>query len=237
MTSLDDARDHLIFALDVEDEARAHALIAALRPSVGTFKIGLELLLRGGMDLARRLADGSALFIDAKLHDVPATVSRAVAQIVDAGVPVRFITVHDPVEAAVRAAAGRAGILRITVLTSMSPASFGGDDAITRRVVSRAVEAQAQGAVGVVCSPRELRAVRAAAPLLQCVTPGVRPSWASVAGDDQQRTATVAEAIRAGASHLVVGRPIRDASDPAEAARRVLEEIIGALDSSPSPSE
>ena len=85
MTSLDDARDRLIFALDVEDEARARALAAALRPSVGTFKIGLELLMRGGMELARRLTDGSALFIDAKLHDVPATVSRAVAQIVDAG--------------------------------------------------------------------------------------------------------------------------------------------------------
>ena len=90
---LDDARDRLIFALDVEDEARARALAAALRPSVGTFKIGLELLMRGGMELARRLTDGSALFIDAKLHDVPATVSRAVAQIVDAGVPERFITV------------------------------------------------------------------------------------------------------------------------------------------------
>lgn len=232
MTSLDDARDRLIFALDVEDEARARALAAALRPSVGTFKIGLELLMRGGMELARRLTDGSALFIDAKLHDVPATVSRAVAQIVDAGVPVRFITVHDPVDAAVRAAHGRAGILRITVLTSTSPDRYGGEEALTRAVVARAVEAQSQGAVGVVCSPRELAAVRAAAPLLQCVTPGVRPTWASVAGDDQQRTATVTEAIRAGASHLVVGRPIRDAADPSEAARRVVEEILGALDPS-----
>lgn len=227
-----EARDRLIFALDVEDEARARALVTSLRPSVGTFKVGLELLLRGGMELARRITDGSSLFIDAKLHDVPATVSRAVAQIVDAGVPVRFITVHDPVDAAVRAAAGRAGILRITVLTSVSPASVGGDEALQRLVISRAVEAQQQGAVGVVCSPRELAAVRAAAPALQCVTPGVRPAWASVAGDDQQRTATVTDAIRAGASHLVVGRPIRDAADPAAAARRVVEEIAGALDTS-----
>jgi len=227
-----DARDRLIFALDVEDEARARTLVAALRPSVGTFKIGLELLLRGGMELARRITDGSSLFIDAKLHDVPATVSRAVAQIVDAGVPVRFITVHDPVDAAVRAAGGRAGILRITVLTSVSPASVGGDDALTRLVIARATEAHAQGAVGVVCSPRELVAVRAAVPGLQCVTPGVRPTWASVAGDDQQRTATVTDAIRAGASHLVVGRPIRDASDPAAAAQRVVEEIASALETS-----
>lgn len=232
MATLDDARDRLIFALDVEDEARARALVTALRPSVGTFKVGLELLLRGGMELARRLTDGSALFVDAKLHDVPATVSRAVAQIVGAGVPVRFITVHDPVEAAVRAAGGRAGILRVTVLTSAAPAAYGGDEALTRAVVARAVEAHAQGAAGVVCSPRELGAVRAAAPTLQCVTPGVRPAWASVPGDDQRRTATVAEAIRAGASHLVVGRPIRDARDPSEAARRVVEEILGALGAS-----
>ena len=227
-----DARDRLIFALDVEDEARARTLVAALRPSVGTFKIGLELLLRGGMELARRITDGSSLFIDAKLHDVPATVSRAVAQIVDAGVPVRFITVHDPVDAAVRAAGGRAGILRITVLTSVSPASVGGEDALTRLVVTRAAEAHAQGAVGVVCSPRELVAVRAAVPGLQCVTPGVRPTWASVAGDDQQRTATVTDAIRMGASYLVVGRPIRDAPDPATAALRVVEEIASALETS-----
>ncbi len=227
-----EARDRLIFALDVEDEARARTLVAALRPSVGTFKIGLELLLRGGMELARRITDGSSLFIDAKLHDVPATVSRAVAQIVDAGVPVRFITVHDPVDAAVRAAGGRAGILRITVLTSVSPASVGGDEALHQLVIQRAIEAHAQGAVGVVCSPRELVAVRAAVPALQCVTPGVRPTWASVAGDDQQRTATVTDAIRLGASHLVVGRPIRDASDPAAAARRVVEEIASALETS-----
>lgn len=227
-----DPRDRLIFALDVEDEARARALVTALRPSVGTFKVGLELLLRGGMDLAARIADGSALFIDAKLHDVPATVSRAVARIVEAGVPVRFITVHDPVDAAVRAAAGRAGILRITVLTSVAPSSVGGDEALARLVVSRAAEAHAQGAVGVVCSPRELRLVRAAVPALQCVTPGVRPTWATVAGDDQQRTATVTEAILAGASHLVVGRPIRDAADPSAAARRVVEEIAAALETS-----
>lgn len=221
--------DALIFALDVEDEARARALVAALRPHVGTFKVGLELLLRGGMDLASRIADGASLFIDAKLHDVPATVSRAVLRVVESGVPVRFITVHEPVRAAVEAAAGRATILRVTALTSIDPARMGGPDALTRYVVERAVEARDEGAGGVVCSPNEARAVRAAVGAgTVIVTPGVRPAWAEVKGDDQRRTATVGEAIAAGADHIVVGRPIRDAKDPVEAARRVVAEVAAA---------
>ncbi len=233
MSPLDAARDRLVFALDVADEDRARALVTELRDSVGTFKVGLELLLRGGMELARRITDGSALFIDAKLHDVPATVERATAQIVGAGLPVRFITVHEPVSAAVRGAAGRAGILRVTVLTSQ-PADARGEAALTETVVARAVEAQRDGAAGIVCSPRELRAVRAVLPSFPCVTPGVRPAWASVDGDDQRRTATASEAIRDGASCIVVGRPIRDARVPRDAARRVLEEIAEAAGASPS---
>ena len=221
--------DALIFALDVEDEARARALVTALRPHVGTFKVGLELLLRGGMDLAARVSDGAALFIDAKLHDVPATVSRAVLRVVESGVPVRFITVHEPVRAAVEAAAGRATILRVTALTSIDPAVLGGPDALTRYVLRRAVEARDEGAGGVVCSPNEARAVReAVGEGTVIVTPGVRPAWATVKGDDQRRTATVGEAIAAGADHIVVGRPIRDAKDPAEAARRVVDEVAAA---------
>lgn len=222
--------DRLIFALDVEDEARARALIAQLRPHVGTFKVGLELLLRGGMDLLRRITDGSSVFVDAKLHDVPATVSRAVRQIVGAGVPVRFITVHDAVRDAVTAAEGRADILLVTVLTSIDPADLGGADAVTARVLSRAAMARADGAAGVVCSPAEAAAVRAqSGDALHVVTPGVRPVWATVSGDDQRRTATAGDAVRAGASHVVVGRPIRDARDPADAARRVVDEIAAAL--------
>lgn len=221
--------DRLIFALDVEDEARAKALVAKLRPHVGTFKVGLELLCRGGMDLAARIADGGALFVDAKLHDVPATVARAVRRIVEHGVPVRFITVHDAVFDAVSASHGRAGILLVSVLTSVDPDRLGGRDALVARVVERAHVARREGATGIVCAASELEAVRdAVGDDLALVVPGVRPTWAAVEGDDQRRVTTVGDAIRAGATHLVVGRPIRDAKDPAEAARRIVAEIAEA---------
>lgn len=222
-------RDRVIFALDVEDEARARALVTALAASVGTFKVGLELLMRGGVDLAARLSNGAPLFIDAKLHDVPATVSRSVRQIVRSSAPVRFITVHEGVASAVEAAGGRAGILLVTVLTSVDPSVYGGVERLTERVVERALSAQREGAVGVVCAPTEAAAVRAAVGAeFEVVTPGVRPAWAKVEGDDQRRVATAVEAVRAGASRVVIGRPLRDAQDPAAAAARLLSELSSA---------
>lgn len=222
-------QDRVIFALDVEDEARARALSATLRPYVGTFKIGLELLMRGGVELAARVTGGAPVFIDAKLHDVPATVRRAVRQIVRANITARFITVHDGVRHAVEATEGRAGILLVTVLTSVEASVYGGPEALSRHVVARAQQARDEGACGVVCAPTEARAVREAlGGDFAIVTPGVRPAWATVTGDDQRRTATAAEALGAGASHLVLGRPLRDAPDPAEAARRLVEEIASA---------
>jgi orotidine-5'-phosphate decarboxylase len=219
-------RDRVIFALDVEDEARARALVAALTPHVGTFKVGLELLMRGGMDLAARLSNGAPLFVDAKLHDVPATVSRSVRQIVRGGAPVRFITVHESVRDAVEAADGRAGILLVTVLTSVDPAGLGGAERLTAKVVERALAAKRDGAVGVVCAATEARAVRDAVGAdFEVVTPGVRPAWARVENDDQRRVATAAEALRAGASRVVIGRPLRDAPDPSAAAARLLSEL------------
>lgn len=225
-----DARESLIFALDVDDEARARALVTELGPYVGTFKVGLELLMRGGIPLLDRILDGAEVFVDAKLHDVPATVTRAMRQIVASKNRVRFVTVHNAVRDAVRAADGRAGVLLVSVLTSVDASVFGGPDALTARVVERAREAVSEGAVGLVCSPNEARAVRAVVPEgFAIVTPGVRPAWAQVAGDDQKRTATVAEAIAAGASHVVVGRPIRDAKSPSDAAKRVIDEIAGCV--------
>ena len=222
-------QDRVIFALDVEDEARARALSTALKPHVGTFKVGLELLMRGGVELAARVTDGAPVFIDAKLHDVPATVRRAVRQIVRSGVTARFITVHEGVRHAVEAADGRAGILLVTVLTSVEASVYGGPEALTRHVVARARMARDEGACGVVCAATEAQAVRdALGEGFAVVTPGVRPAWATVAGDDQRRTATAAEALRAGASHIVIGRPLRDAPDPVEAARKLVEEIASA---------
>lgn len=224
-----DPRDRVIFALDVEDEARARALVTALRPAVGTFKVGLELLMRGGGELAARVADGAPLFVDAKLHDVPATVARAARQVVRTVPAVRYLTVHGAVREAADAVEGRAGILLVTVLTSVDPADFGGAAALTAHVVARAERAAREGAAGVVCAPTEAAAVRAAlGDAVEVITPGVRPAWAAVNGDDQRRVATAAEAIRAGASRVVVGRPLRDAPDPAAAAARLLAEIAGA---------
>lgn len=216
----------MIFALDVEDEARARALVAALDPHVGTFKVGLELLMRGGMELAARVTDGAALFIDAKLHDVPATVSRSVKQIVRSGAAVRYITVHEGVRDAVEAAEGRAGVLLVTVLTSVDPSAYGGPEGLRARVVERALAAQREGAVGVVCAATEARAVRAAVgDGFEVITPGVRPAWARVEHDDQRRVATAVEALREGASRVVIGRPLRDAPDPREAAARLVAEL------------
>lgn len=219
-------RDRLIFALDVEDEARARALVATLAPFVGTFKVGLELLMRGGTVLAAHLTDGAPLFVDAKLHDVPVTVARAARQVVRAGFPVRFLTVHNAVREAVDAVEGKAGVLLVTVLTSVDPGELGGSEALTARVVERARMAACAGAAGVVCAPTEAQAVRAAVGEgLEVITPGVRPSWATVTGDDQRRVATVAAALRAGATRVVVGRPLRDAPDPRAAAQRLLAEM------------
>jgi orotidine-5'-phosphate decarboxylase len=186
----------------------------------------LELLMRGGINLAVRLCAQTPVFIDAKLHDVPATVSRSVRRIVGAGVAVRYITVHNAVSEAVKATEGHAGILLVTVLTSVEASVLGGHEKLTAQVVERARMAVQEGAVGVVCAPSEAAAVRAVVPLgFEVVTPGVRPAWAHVAHDDQKRTATAVEALRAGASRVVVGRPLRDAPNPAEAAAKLVEEI------------
>lgn len=220
------AEDRLIFALDVDDEDRARALVRRLRPHVGLFKMGLETLMAGGMARVARLAEGHPVFVDAKLHDVPATVARSVRQIVKGPNPVRYITVHNCVREAVEACEGRAAILRVTVLTSIEARDLGGQEALTARVLRRAEEAVRAGAEGVICAPAEVRAVRAALGRdVTVVTPGVRPAWAAVAGDDQARTASPEEAVRAGADRVVVGRPIRDAERPEEAARRIVEAL------------
>jgi orotidine-5'-phosphate decarboxylase len=181
-------------------------------------------------------AGSAAVFLDLKLHDIPATVSRAMAGIAELNV--KLTTVHcgeSPrmLQAAVAASGGQVGVLGITVLTSVSAADlaepgFPGDRAgdLSRLVLRRAQMAKAAGCAGVVCSGLEVRTIKEQIGRdFLAVTPGIRPSWAAGGKDDQMRRATPAEALAAGADYLVIGRPIRDARDPRAAAVKVAAEI------------
>jgi orotidine-5'-phosphate decarboxylase len=231
-TSPASRRDRLIVALDLPTIGEAEAMAERLSGHVSFFKIGMELAYIGGIGLGERLMRaGKSVFYDLKLHDIPNTVERATAQI--AGTGARFMTVHaypQTLAAAAGAAKGTGlGVLGVTVLTSMNE-----DDAraagyappVADLVRLRARQTADSGAAGIVCSPLEIGSVRAAAgPAMAIVTPGVRPAGSPLG--DQKRVLTPAEAIRAGADHLVVGRPITQAADPAAAAAAVLAEIAG----------
>jgi orotidine-5'-phosphate decarboxylase len=226
-------RERLIVALDVAEVEEARALTRLLGDRVSFYKIGLELTFNGGIELARALkAEGKAVFLDMKLHDIPNQVERAVANIARIGVD--LLTVHAYPQTLAAAAAGRGRaplkLLGVTVLTSMAQEDAqraGYSSRIEELVAIRAGEIRAAGVDGVVCSPLEAGTVRAlVGPDALIVVPGIRPTGAAVG--DQARTATPAEAIRAGASHLVVGRPITRAGDPRAAAEAVLAEIAAA---------
>ncbi len=220
-------RDQLAFALDVPTLKQAQGLITLLQEDVGVFKVGLELFTAAGPDAVKAVHDvGRACFLDLKLHDIPATVARAVSAAASMGV--ELLTVHaasgsDALRQASQAANGSATrLLAITVLTSMDDQGLAevGVAGPTASAVTRfATLAKNTGVNGLVCSAREVASLRA---LLGdsafLVTPGIREPGA--ARGDQQRTEGPAEAIAAGSNLLVVGRPIRDASDPAAAARR-----------------
>lgn len=199
---------------------------------VSFFKIGMELAYVGGIALGERLMKaGHQVFFDLKLHDIPNTVARATAQIAATGAT--FMTVHaypQTLAAAVVAAKGSPlGILGVTILTSMNEtdardACYGAP--VSELVRMRARQAAEAGVAGIVCSPLEIASVRAAAgPAVKIVTPGVRPVGAPLG--DQKRVLTPAEAVRAGADHLVVGRPITQAADAKAAAAAVQAEIAG----------
>jgi orotidine-5'-phosphate decarboxylase len=237
------AKDYIIFPLDVPTDAEAGRFIGMLADAVGMFKVGLELFIRSGPEIVRRIRASSpaSVFLDLKLHDIPETVSRAMAAI--AALDVRFATVHcgetpRMMEAAVAASAGRVGVLAVTVLTSVSAAELAaagcagahaGD--LSSVVLKRAETARRAGCAGVVCSGLEVRMIREAfGPGFVAVTPGIRPLWSVKPGDDQRRVTTPCSAIAAGADYLVIGRPIRDAADPRGAALRTAEEIAACLE-------
>jgi orotidine-5'-phosphate decarboxylase len=226
--------DALIVALDLPDAHSGGETVRRIGDAATFYKIGLGMLTTGGLALAMELKDaGKRVFLDMKLYDIPATIEHAVRRL--SAFDLDFLTVQgDPsvVAAAVQGRAGGLKVLAVTVLTSSDRADLDaamvvpGD--VSAIAVERARRALAAGADGVIASPWEAAAIRAlpeAAGRL-IVTPGVRP--AGSAADDQKRIATPAEAIRDGADHVVVGRPIWAAPDPAAAARAVAEEIARA---------
>lgn len=229
-----DARERLIFALDVPTIGEAEELVERLGGAVVFYKMGLELFTAGdAVSLLRALkVAGKRVFVDLKLFDVPATVARAVARL--AALDVDFITVHGN-QAMMEAAAtakGASRVLAVTALTSLDEgdlADLGFQCDVAALVASRAWRALEAGLDGVIASGREAPALRSElGPRLLVVTPGIRPV-ANRAEDDQKRVMTPTEAIRAGADYLVVGRPIRDATDPRAAAEAIVAEISAAL--------
>jgi orotidine-5'-phosphate decarboxylase len=231
------AKDRLIFPLDVPDMREAARLVALLGDHVGVFKLGLELFVAAGPSAVERISEltGAGIFLDLKFHDIPETVRRAVRALS----PLRrvaFLTVHpDPglMEAGVGEVSPPTKVLAVTALTSLDQ---GGLLRLGLRpelagnpidlVLQRATIAAEEGCHGVVCSGREVAAVkRQFGATLLAVVPGIRPEWSGVDRDDQRRVTTPCQAIREGADYIVVGRPIRDASDPVEASARVVAEI------------
>jgi len=228
------ADPRLIIPLDLPTRAEAEAMVERLGDAVSYYKIGLQLLAGGGMGLAQDLKrSGRQVFLDWKLHDIGATVEKATAAIV-ATRACDLLTVHaEPqvMAAAVRGRAGASGvkIVGVTVLTSLNEQDLVdlGYGVTVRDLVERRIrQALDAGLDGVVASPHEAALARKiGGPDFLVITPGVRPAWAKA--DDQARAATPAEALRAGASHLVCGRPITAAGDPKAAAVSVIEEIAG----------
>lgn len=230
---LESARDRLIVALDYPNVSAAEALVWQLGDDVTFYKIGLELTIAGGLDLAADLIGaGKRVFLDLKLHDIGNTVERATAAAAERGIS--LLTVHAYPQTLAAAARGAAGsdlkVLGVTVLTSYDDADLaaaGYAAGVTETVRRRAGDARAAGVAGVICAPTDAAMVRGVlGPDGLVVTPGVRPAGAAIG--DQKRVASPAEAIAAGANMIVVGRPITAAPDPHAAALQILSELAGA---------
>lgn len=226
----------ILVALDVESAARAVELADALRGSVGGFKIGKQLFTAAGPAMVRELTGrGDRVFLDLKFHDIPNTVAGAVQSAVSTGA--WMVNVHASGGSTMMKAAAEAArktaeklgqprplVIAVTVLTSMDDQALK-EVGVGRTMIDQVVElaklTKASGLDGVVASPQEVTAIRAACgPDFQIVTPGIRPADQQ-GKDDQARTLTPAEAIAAGSTYLVIGRPITGAPNPREAAERI----------------
>ncbi len=257
---LKDAKDKLIFALDVPNRNKAKDYVKKLAGSVGCFKVGLELFVKEGPEVLQVVKDHSDadIFLDLKLHDIPATLSRAL--ISAASHKVKYVTIHLEEGEALRELPQEvkdAGleVLAVTVLTSISEndldrfnfeyikkkiehrfvkvsdilVAVSNISRLKQIVIDRSEQAGSSGCTGVICSGEEVSFIKACFPNLKAVVPGIRPEGSVIGKDDQSRVTTPAQAIERGADLIVVGRPIRDAKDPKQAADRILKEIAGAL--------
>lgn len=227
-----DVRDRLIVALDFPTVGAAEAMVWQLGDAVSFYKIGLELTVAGGLDLADDLIGaGKKVFLDLKMHDIGHTVEKATAAAAARGVS--LLTVHaypQTLAAAARGAAGsQLGVLGVTVLTSYDEADLaaaGYARGVSETVRMRAIQAREAGVAGVICAPTDAEMVRAAVGSdFLIITPGVRPAGADVG--DQKRIATPRAALKAGADRIVVGRPVTAAADPVAAAQAILAELNG----------
>ena len=236
------AKDYIIFPLDVSSSDEAKSYVELLADQVGLFKVGLELFIRSGPDIVRFItaAGAAGVFLDLKLHDIPATVSRAMAGIAD--LDIQFATVHcgetpKMLEAAVGGGQGKVHVLGVTVLTSVTAddirtAGYVPDfyRNLSTLVLQRAGMAKTAGCAGVVCSGLEAATIKAQfGDEFITVTPGIRPQWSLGGKDDQRRVTTPAQAVKNGSDYLVIGRPIRDASDSRAAAARIADEIASVI--------
>ncbi len=224
-------RSRLIVALDLPNIDAARAMVATLGPSVCFYKVGMELIYAGGLDLVKELVDsGKEVFVDLKLHDIPNTVEKAAAQIARLGA--RFLTVHafpQTMKAAKQGVAGsKLQLLAVTVMTSYDDADLadaGYSLNVKALVARRADQAKAIGIDGLILSPEELAATRAQlGPDFLLVTPGIRPAGSNAG--DQKRIMTPRMAIGAGANHIVVGRPVTQSAHPQQAAEAIVQEIV-----------
>ena len=232
-------RNPIIAALDVSTAELALRLAKEIAPAVGAFKIGGELFTSSGPDIVRRVRDtGAAVFLDLKFHDIPHTVAKSVAAAVR--LDVQMLTIHTSGGAEMMRAAEKSAqetarqsgrnaplVLGVTVLTSSDGSTLGEigcETNVAKQVERLAALAAKSGLHGLVCSPLEIAALRNILPKdFQLVTPGIRTGAEKV--DDQKRTLTPREALEAGASWLVIGRPIYAAENPRLAAEKILESL------------
>jgi orotidine-5'-phosphate decarboxylase len=252
MNEMINAKDKLIVALDVDGADHALELVDTLRDSVGMFKIGMQLFTAAGPDVVRKVVSrGGRVFLDLKYHDIPNTVAMAGIEATRLGVSIFNVhaaggsemmkrTAEAVAETAQRENLTRPNVIAVTVLTSIDQQTLRqlGIDEETESVVSRLASlAKQSGLDGVVASAQEIKTIRESISQSDflIITPGIRS--ANTSSDDQRRTMSAGEAVRAGADYLVVGRPILAAPDPPDAARSIVEEIAAALEAEARPAD